>query len=599
MRLKILSGLGIVVPLCVGVILLLSHKPASAPTPLPAPITVNTPSNGSYPGQVVANDETAYSPPRQISVPDPASALPSYVSAKSAKKPQERTVVINNKEYPVRTYKPLLTPNDPLVGQAWVTTTKTDQAWNIPTGSRQTLLAIIDTGFGLKHEEFKDRWYINSGESGAATSEQPSIRNCTDKGLPLAANCNLIDDNSDGIVDNETGTVVYQNASKLNCTDQSKPLDRSCNRIDDDGNGYIDDVQGWDFINYDNSVQAGELNPSGSGTSHGTMVAGVAAATGNNGKGLAGVDWNTKILPIQAIDDDSYGDTRSVGQAIYYAAAQGADVISLSLGSDLSDEYVQEAVQAAIEAGSVVVAASGNDGCDCMLYPANYPEVVAVGALDNTNQRASFSSWGANLDIMAPGTQINTSTWLAANPVSSYANGVNGTSFATPIVSGLLTRLLSLQPAATPLQLIAALTENSNRLTVSTTTPKDTKLGFGLMDAAKAINRMVTSANTSLLYGFHPISKGNFLNSASETIASYAVHSCPGGIIGTTPVYELIKSNSRFFSISATEVFKAVKAGYSSQLFTYACLQQPHDASAFVRDINLFSEFRNIFRLVQ
>jgi subtilisin family serine protease len=323
----------------------------------------------------------------------------------------------------------------------------------------------------------------------------------------------------------------------------------------------------------------------------------VAAATGNNGKGIAGVDWQTKILPIQALDDSGYGNTWGVGQAIYYAASMGADVISLSLGSDLPDDYVREAVQAATAAGSVVVAASGNDGCNCIVYPANYPEVVAVGALNSSSQPASFSSYGANLDILAPGTQITTSSWTAANPTNAYASNVQGTSFATPLVSGLLSRMLSTRPDATPLQLIAALTENTNRLSLGSNVSRTTTLGYGSTDGYKAASRLVTPHDTAHLYRFSPVSTGAHLapSAPAEVSGTDAVQKCEDGHPGSTPVFEIYKPGSHFFTISQTEVWLAQRAGYQSSLFAEACLQQPHDTTDSMRNLNLFKEFRNIY----
>ncbi len=199
---------------------------------------------------------------------------------------------------------------------------------------------MIDAGFALKHQEFANRWYTNSGESGPTNVENPSKLNCTDRGLPVSQSCNLIDDNHDGIVDNETGSTSLQNPSQLNCTDQGLPIDKSCNLVDDDNNGFIDDVRGWDFANNDRSVQAGQTSPNGSGTHHGTYTTGVAAATGNNGVGIAGVDWGTTILPIQALDDSGSGSTISVANAIDYAVARHANVISMSLGSSADDPLV-------------------------------------------------------------------------------------------------------------------------------------------------------------------------------------------------------------------------------------------------------------------
>src|SRR5690606_25156978 len=110
-----------------------------------------------------------------------------------------------------------------------------------------------------------------------------------------------------------------------------------------------------------------------------------------------------------------------------------ADVISLSLGSELSDEYLQEAILDAISVGSIVVAASGNDGCDCVSYPANYEEVVAVGASNSSNNPYSFSNYGSNLDVLAPGAGFYTARWTAGNQTSGYASDIAGTSLATPV----------------------------------------------------------------------------------------------------------------------------------------------------------------------
>lgn len=595
MKTKII-GFGILLTLVVGLFLIDSPSKRIMEPGSPSDTAESDEFRDQSDGTVFANDEPPDSQAFQHSADIPPQ--PTYAARKPSVKKPEKLVIINNKEYPLRTYKPALVPNDPQASGWWVGNAKLNQAWDTPSGGIETVLAIIDTGFGLEHEEFSNRWYINSTESGSALTEQPSDLNCSDRGLAISASCNLIDDDRDSIVDNETGPASYENPSRLNCTTQAKPLTRDCNRVDDDGNGYVDDLRGWDFINNDNSVQAGELNASGTGTRHGTMVAGVAAATGNNGRGLAGIDWNTKILPIQALDDDSYGDTLSVGQAILYAASRGADVINLSLGSDLSDDYVEEAIQTAIALGSVVVAASGNDSCNCIIYPANYPEVIAVGALDSTNNPAWFSSWGTNLDILAPGVNINSATWTSSNGVSAYTSGINGTSFAAPMVAGTLTRLLSQQPAAKPLQLISALTENTNRLSLTLNVPVSPTLGSGALDSAKATIRMATPNNSSILYLFNPVSAGNQLaaGQSAEIPGALTAHTCSDGVVGSTPIYELIKNGSHFFSISSSEASQAARIGYSRNIFARACLQQPHDTLSNFRSLNLFSEFRNIYR---
>lgn len=497
-----------------------------------------------------------------------------------------KTTARNRTPVGQKIYQPLMIPNDPSSAQWWTSTAKFEQAWDIPPGSRQTTLAIIDTGFALNHEEFANRWYQNSGELGSAASEQPSKQNCTGRGLPLDGSCNLIDDDFDSIVDNETGTADYENPSRLNCTARGLPITKDCNLIDDDDNGYVDDVTGWDFVNYDSSVKAGELNPNGSGTYHGTLVTGAAASTGNNSKGMAGADWNVKILPLQALDDDSYGNSNSVARSIRYAIRARADVINLSLGSNTPDTIVRDAVREAIAAGIVVVAATGNDGCECMFYPANYPEVLAVGALNSSGNRASFSNYGANLDILAPGSNIYTTDWLPNNQTSAYGYG-SGTSLATPVVSGLLTRLLSHQPNEKASQLLAGLTESTNKSLLGGAIHNNTA-GFGTLDALAASSRLTSPAISPQTYVFSSISNGSQMQ--LEPANSAYAYSCSNP---TTAMHELTKGSTKFFTISKAELSKAIETGYSSRFFSYVCVGQPHDQPSSIRALNVFREFNN------
>lgn len=487
--------------------------------------------------------------------------------------------------YPIRRYKTLAV-NDPYGNQWWTTQTGLDTAWIKGAGPRQTTVAVIDTGFALKHEEFSGRWAVNSGEQGPATSEAPSQLNCTARGLPLDKSCNLIDDNHDGIVDNESGPTTKENPSRLNCTDRGLPLDKSCNLIDDDGNGYVDDVTGWDFANYDNNVQAGEINPSGTSTTHATEVTGVLAATGNNGKGIAGVNWSTKILPLQAIDDDGYGDTLTVSGAIRYAADRSVDVISLSLGTSAEDPYLRQAVQYALSKGSIVVAASGNDGCNCMSYPASYPEVLAVGSDNANGTPSSFSSYGNSLDILAPGENITSATWSSSNPTSAYVSGINGTSFATPYVSGLLSLARSYQPNATWAELVSSLTSQANHAGLTAAAPFSVNLGYGYAQADALINRVSAAKTPAMRYNFGPLT-------ASGPMGSERAYQCEAGDFPTTPMYELSQGSSLRYSVDILEQLRAAGSGWTVKQVWYGCLGLPTDAPASLRTINLLSEVGN------
>lgn len=489
-------------------------------------------------------------------------------------------------QYPLRTYK-TTSVNDPYGNQWWTSGTGLDTAWSMGAGTQPTTVAVIDTGFALTHEELASRWATNAGEQGAATAENPSQLNCTDRAITLNESCNLIDDDYDGIVDNESGATTTENPSRRNCTDKGTALDKSCNLIDDDSNGYIDDVRGWDFADGDANVQAGETNPNGDGTQHATEVSGVLAATGNNNKGMAGVNWSTKLLPLQAINDDDYGNTLTVGRAIYYAADRGADVISLSLGTGSEDTYTRQAVQYALDKGSIVVAASGNDGCDCMLYPANYPEVFAVGAQNSSNQRSSFSSYGNNLDILAPGEDMITSTWTAANQTSAYVGGVAGTSFATPYVSGLLSLARSHQPDASWGELTNALLASANHTGLSNNAPFLPQIGSGYARASNYLSRVTTPAQPSMRYSYSTSLQAGTLGS-SRSFDCY-----PGGTFPTAPLFAVTLSGSTFYTIDRLQEVNALAEGGTSSNLGRTCVGLPGDTPVINRIINLSGELNN------
>jgi subtilisin family serine protease len=232
-----------------------------------------------------------------------------------------------------------------------------------------------------------------------------------------------------------------------------------------------------------------------------------------------------------------------------------------------------------------------------MVYPANYPEVVAVGAATSGGQLAGFSSYGPNLDVIAPGVNLFTTTWLPSNGTSAYAANISGTSLATPIVSGLLTRLKSLQPTAAPLELIAALTENTNRLSLPAGIARSNTLGFGLIDGGRASQRLVTPDTPVQRYIFTPISFGRDLNPSqpSEVPSGTAAYQCENAGPGSTPVYELAKGGLTLFSASTAEVQEALAMGYSANFLSYTCLSEPHDQpGSVVRNINLYKEFFNL-----
>lgn len=180
---------------------------------------------------------------------------------------------------------------------------------------------------------------------------------------------------------------------------------------------------------------------------HGTFVAGVAAATGDNGIGIAGASMGASVMAVKVVDaaGDIWTDTEAAG--IMWAADNGADVINLSLGSDVPDQLESDAIAYAVNKGVVVVAAAGNDASDVPNYPAAYPQVVAVGATDGAGSRAGFSQYGSWVTVAAPGTGITSTTPTAGS--SYFAAGYDqgqGTSFSTPMVAAEVALLKTLRP---------------------------------------------------------------------------------------------------------------------------------------------------------
>ena len=163
---------------------------------------------------------------------------------------------------------------------------------------------------------------------------------------------------------------------------------------------------------------------------HGTHVAGIASAITNNSRGVAGLAWDGRLMSVKVLSNSGSGYYSWVANGIVWAADNGAEVINLSLGGSSSSKLLEDAVNYAWGKGVVVTAAAGNSNTSSPLYPAYYPNVIAVAATDKNDAKTSFSSWGSWVDVAAPGVSIF-STYK-----SSYKY-LSGTSMSTPYVSGL------------------------------------------------------------------------------------------------------------------------------------------------------------------
>jgi hypothetical protein len=345
-------------------------------------------------------------------------------------------------------YKAALSPSDSYYGNQWyLQKIKAQISWDERRESPDIVIAIIDSGVQTNHPDLKDNIWVNQRE------------------IPG-------------------------------------------NRKDDDGNGFIDDVNGWDFVN--NSTDPNPKFTPGfteDGVFHGTIVAGVAAASGNNAAGVAGVTWRAQIMPLKALDDQGTGNTFRIIQAIDYAVNNGADIINLSFVGYGYSQSLAEAIERAYRAGVIVVAAAGNEesggyghSLDKLpMYPACHDGdknmVIGVASTDALDQKTNFSSYGSRcVDIAAPGVSIYSTVVYAPNqqidgqPLDKYYDGYwSGTSVSVPMVSGALALIMQQNPSLKRDEVIKVLLNNTDdiaRLNMDYLG----QMGRGRLNVASAIN---------------------------------------------------------------------------------------------------------------
>ncbi len=338
-----------------------------------------------------------------------------------------------------------ITPNDPYYKNQWyLAKIRADGAWEKISESPDMVIAVIDSGVDIKHPDLQDNIWRNGKEIAA-------------------------------------------------------------NNKDDDKNGFIDDVNGWDFVS--NGSDPSPKFFSGwteAGVSHGTMVAGIIAARGNNNRGVTGVTWRTKIMPLRVLNDKGEGKISDVIRAIDYATRNGANIINLSFVNFNYSEAMQGAIKRAHSAGVMVVAAAGNEQAagegynidKTQIYPACYDGqlgenmVIGVVATDALDQKARFSSYGFHcVDIAAPGISFfNTVTpGSDVNDQNKYYDGFwSGTSMATPLVSASLALISQANPELSRREIVNILfasTDNISRLNPNYLG----QLGNGRLNLDKAI----------------------------------------------------------------------------------------------------------------
>ncbi|HEX2915419.1 MAG TPA: S8 family serine peptidase [Chloroflexia bacterium] len=176
---------------------------------------------------------------------------------------------------------------------------------------------------------------------------------------------------------------------------------------------------------------------------HGTFVAGIAAASTDNGEGIAGVAWGAKLLSVKVLDYNEVGSNATLAMGLAYVSSLPVQVVNMSTGGPVRSRVVEDACQKAFDQGIVLVAAAGNSGKEEYNYPAALDTVIAVGASDQFDNPASYSSYGQYISVVAPGNDIVSLSWASEK---DYAIG-SGTSFSAPYVSGAVALMLAANPS--------------------------------------------------------------------------------------------------------------------------------------------------------
>lgn len=435
-------------------------------------------------------------------------------------------------------YHMFTSPNDPGYINDWaLTKINAPSAWDTSTGNGQTIVAVIDGGFALAHEDLTSRWQTNTEEMGKTkTSDR-----CW------------------------TGVSVNKDS----------------NKCDDDNNGYIDDWRGWSFIYDDNDPQAGRGKNRGNGVRHASEVAGLVGAETNNNLGISSLAWNTKIMPLQALDDDGGGYTSGVTAAVYYAVNNGANVINLSLGAYENDPSLELAINYAIKKDVVVVAAAGNCGdgssAECagipvgtIAYPAAYPDVIAVGASTQSDQRASFSSYGTAIDVMAPGHNVPMSaSWSVSNQTSSYATNLYGTSYASPIVSSLAALIKSIRPSTSVADITALINATATKPASMSGIIYNSQFGHGIINANSALT-IASALNTAT--AIPSLLQAGSYRSEHTTYSNDTISSGCLGIVGSACTIELVSTagHKRYLPYSTINTSSGIGWSWSSNILDSA-----------------------------
>ncbi|RIK56131.1 MAG: hypothetical protein DCC57_03905 [Chloroflexi bacterium] len=335
--------------------------------------------------------------------------------------------------------------------------------------------------------------------------------------------------------------------------------------VDDDDNGYVDDIYGWDWVGAGDGI--GDNEPQDE-QGHGTHVFGIVAAAVDNGIGIAGLGPNLRAAPLRVLDATGAGWVSDVIAALDYARAMGFRVANLSLtvGSDMP--AFGDAIRAAYDAGMLVVAATGNTR-STVLWPAAYPEVLAVAATTETDFKAEFSNTGEAVDLAAPGNEI----------LSTYLGGdyrlLSGTSMAAPHAAAGAALLWSLRPDLNVGQIVDLLKSTAVDVNRASLPGPDSELGAGRIDLAAALLKATTIPGppaeiVRIGDGVPPITAAD-----NEWELTFLVQDKNGNLVADGTAVQ-------FFSADGTLNPAADETG-NGQVETALIVRDPTQASAHVR----------------
>lgn len=245
---------------------------------------------------------------------------------------------------------------------------------------------------------------------------------------------------------------------------------------------------GYDFVNNDNDPM--------DDNSHGTQISGIIAAQNNNGVGITGIA-NVKIMAVKAVPNNGEGDVADLARGIIYAADNGARVANVSMGLAEDSQALDDAVTYAKSKNCLIVAATGNLYRSFIDNPARNPDVVGVGAIDESDLKTPYSNYGDGVSIVALGNRIYSTGWEVANNVNNYKYS-NGTSFSTPQVAGTAALIISKDSSLTSDQVKKRLISSAKKVTAMGNTGYSIEYGYGKLDAYAALTFDKTPPEASL-----------------------------------------------------------------------------------------------------